>query len=158
MWKAYLGFDAYLIERINTAYLWLLDRTGVYVATLAFITYTAMVALLLANGRSIWFWLPVLAFVGLSMGHKYLMQDKGQNDIFNLGAMQWESWRWRHYFNISIVIFIIVEIIALTPIEAIIDIGFVTYGYLLTIKIRDRDKKPFFEKQEQLAMQEHGSN
>lgn len=161
MLKAYLKFDAYLIERINTIYLWLLDRTGVYVATIMFDAYVvaAATSLCRANGLPIWYWMIILAFIGLFLGPRYLMQDKGEVLRFNIASLVLEKWVGRHVINVILMSFLVLDLLRLEPFDGLIQIIFLLFGYLNIIKIRDREKKPLFEKQERMAMQEsHGSN
>ena len=159
MQKAYFKADAWLISKIQDAYLWLLDRTGVYVATLGFGIYVVIGLAEVMDGSMPWLWFVLIALVGLSVVPRYLMQDKGQNERFNALSMAMTEWRWRHLISILIFDMAVVSAITLHPWGILANIGFVLYGYLSLIMIRDRDKKPFFkpvEKQE-LALQ-HGSD
>lgn len=158
MRKAYMKMDGWIISALQDTYLWLLDRTGVYVATVSFATYTVVAGLNIAQGAfPTWAWIVLLAFVGLSSGHKYLMQDKGKNESLNFSAMRMEEWRWRHSINIALFCFLIIALLALDVVEIIEQLGFLLFGYCFLIKVRDRDKKPLFKKAPQMAIQ-HGSN
>lgn len=48
MWKAYMKGDAWVLSKNQDAYLWLLDRTGVYVGTLLFLCYVYVAVIVLA--------------------------------------------------------------------------------------------------------------
>ena len=159
MKKVYFRADTWLISKIQDAYLWLLDRTGIYVATLAFSIYAVICTLEIMDGGTAWIWGAILIFVGLGVVPRYLMQDKGQNERFNALSMALAEWHWRHQLNITIALLGVSSAITLHPWNGLADIGFVLYGYLSLVMIRDRDKKPFFkpvEKQE-MALQ-HGSD
>lgn len=159
MRKAYMKVDAWVLSKIQDAYLWLLDRTGVYVGTLMFATYVYVAAgAIFARHESLWLWLwmVLLAMTGWVAGIRYLWQDKAQHERYNSLAMFMEQWRWRHICNVLIGMVLIFEIIILDPLGASSQIAFLVYGYLLLIKIRERDKKPFFkpaEGKQELAME-----
>lgn len=157
MWKAYLKGDAWVLSKIQDAYLWLLDRVGVYVGTLMFATYVyAAAGAVLARNEPLWLWLILLAMTGWVAGIRYLWQDKAEHERYNMMAMFMEQWRWRHIINVFLGMALIIEIITLSPLAASQEIAFLVYGYLLLIKIRERDKKPFFkpvEGKQELAME-----
>ena len=159
MWKAYLKLDQKILGVLQDAYLWLLDRTGIYVASTAFLTYAGIAVLEVSGHGSLWVWGPLLALVGLSLGPNYLMQDRAENERFNLIAMLMEGTKWRHVWNIFILQVAVFAIITLDVRFFFVQVGFLIYGYLLLIKIRDRDKKPFLKPAEghDLAVQ-HGSD
>jgi hypothetical protein len=157
MWKAYLKADAWILSKTQDFYLWLLDRTGVYVATCGFAIYAGICTAELLNGGTLWLWLPLLALVGLTMGPKYLMQDRAEHVGFNFIASSMEAWRWRHGLNAAITSCVLLGVILLEPLTMVANLGFLLYGYLMLVRIRDRDKKPFFKPVEKLAVQ-HGSN
>jgi hypothetical protein len=159
MWQKYLKLDAYVLSKVQDAYLWALDRTGIYVATISFVVYAGIVIMCLSKGYSVWVWLPLLGFVGFSLGPKYLMQDRAENERFNVIAMLMQSSWWRHPLQMSMALFAFIGTVDLDPLEFAIDSGFILYFYLALVMIRDRDKKPFFAPAEtqELAMQ-HGSD
>lgn len=158
MWKAYLNLDQKILSLFQEGYLWLLDRTGVYVATVAFLIYAVIALMEISNGSSLWIWGPLVAFVGLAQSNAYRMQDRAQNEKFNLIAMMMEVSRLRHYFNLLLIALALSAMLTLDVRFFFSQFGFVAYGYVMLVKIRDRDKKPFFEKAPDLAMQRHGSN
>lgn len=67
MWKAYLKADAWVLSKSQDGYLWLLDRTGVYVATIAFFEYAASCALSILGGSGTILFLCALAVIGLGL-------------------------------------------------------------------------------------------
>ena len=125
--------------------LWLLDRTGVYVATVAFALYVVSVGGQVITG-SAWLTIFLIGITGLFLIHKYLLQDKGKNDLFNAIALQMANMRVRHAFNVLFIMILIpTDLLVGNIVGAISTIGIYFYGYLFLILIRDRDKKPFFK-------------
>lgn len=156
MWKAYMKGTAWVLSKIQDAYLWLLDRTGVYVGTLMFVCYVWIAAISVYRGESLWIWMLLLAIVGWVAGVRYLWQDKAQHERYNSLAMFMEQWPWNHVFNIFLGSMFFGFMIMLNPISASQQLAFLLYSYLLMVKIRERDKKPFFkpvEGKQELAME-----
>ena len=106
MWKAYMKLDERVISLVQESYLWLLDRTGVYVATVAFALYVASVGGQVITG-SAWLTIFLIGITGLFLIHKYLLQDKGKNDLFNAIALQMANMRVRHAFNVLFIMILI---------------------------------------------------
>ena len=98
-----------------------------------------------------------MAIVGLSSGHRYYLQDKGNNDQINVTAMEMEGQRLRHVINVMLLNFLLIYLIDLDLVKVAAMVGFNLFQYSFLIKVRDRDKKPFFETKQELAPQ-HGSN
>jgi hypothetical protein len=156
MFKPYLKVDEWVKSLIQNTYLWLLDRTGIYVATLMFAAYVPAPGVAIIRGHDQIFNGIFIAIVGIALAYPYILQDKGDNEAFNATAMWAENSVLRH-----VLIFLQISLVVSTMISLDI-IGFVictlqlVYLYLWTVKIRDRDKKPFFEQAPKLAM-ERGS-
>lgn len=91
-------------------------------------------------------------FVGISSGHKYLLQDKGKNDQINYAAMMMEGMWIRRALDAMFFFLLFVSLVAMDPARVVAMIGFIIFQYLFLIKVRDRDKKPFFETKRELAM------
>src|SRR5256885_11187356 len=81
--------DERVIRLVQESYLWLLDRTGVYVATLAFGVYALAVwiEVTVLEGEP-WLWCAFLAMIGAGNIPKYLMQDKGEITLHNSIALK----------------------------------------------------------------------
>lgn len=151
----YAKLDESAKQAAQNSYLWLLDRTGVYVATVQMAMYLLSGALItLKNGYMPWWIIIFLGLPGVFMGMKYLLQDKGKNDAINAGAMMYEASGFRQFANFYFTTMILLDFILRA---GLYDVGFnlilLMIGYVETIKVRDRDKKPFFEKKEQLALE-----
>lgn len=148
MWKAYLKADAWVISKTQEAYLWLFDRTGVYVGTLMFASYTFTVALCFIRSGPAWWLFLFLASIGWTSGVRYLWQDKGEHVRYNAVSLMVERATWRYGFNLFMIACVIFDFLGLHFVQGLEETGFLVYSFLLTTKIRDRDKKPFFEKVE----------
>lgn len=141
-----LRIDAYLIDRTQTAYLWLWDRTGIYVATPMFAAcaadhfcYPAQAGWLRIFG------IIVLGWFGLWCGVRYLAQ--ATNDLRRLNAMQrgWAAWSLRPYFILLIVpVFLFQDIVQLNALHTLGDLFFAAWNYLGCVQVRDREPKEFF--------------
>lgn len=158
MWKAYLRVDAWVLSKIQDAYLWLLDRTGVYVGTLMFVSYVYVVGIFFWAYGTSWILIAILASVGITSGQRYLWQDKGKNERFNAASISIEGWALRHPLNLFVLFFTVFDAVILDPISASSKIVFLLYSYLLIVKIRNRDKKPFFKPAEQHDLAMESSN
>jgi hypothetical protein len=155
MYKLYVKLDEYLLALCQETYLWVFDRTGIYVATVMFMLYAVVAALqLLLNQGSPWVWLPLIVFVGLSASTQYRLQDKGPVP-FNAMSLAVRSLPLRFYVNFFMLSLLLAQafslVIRFDLAGFISQVLFVLYGYFQVVLIRDRDKKPFFEKQEQLS-------
>ncbi len=156
----YRAFDQYLLSKIQDGYLWLLDRTGVYVATLIFGSFLVAAAIGLFQHKFDPGWMVFLgaciAIIGLTCLLPYSWQDKGKNEKFNAIALYIEAGYVRHFFIGLQYGFLVGDLIDLDAISAIATVFLITCFILQTVKIRDRDKKPFFEKKKELSMEGAG--
>src|SRR5713101_7099110 len=100
MWKTYLKLDNWIISNLQNLYLWLLDRTSIYVATLMFVTYIGGLSPNIIRGKYQWWNCAFIALVGLVVILlPYLKQDKGDIKRYNAFAIQLEGMIIRHVFN-----------------------------------------------------------
>lgn len=146
--------DDWIILNLQVIYLYLLDRTGVYLATLEFAligagTILSFVAVPGAGYR--FFLLGLLLFNGAVLGQRYLMQDKAQTKPFNMGALIMRRWVLRHALTGFLAGSIILELFMLDAIGVVNNIVGIVYIYTFLVLIRDREKKPFFETAPKLA-------
>lgn len=152
--ELYIKLDRYLIDGSQNSYLWLLDRTGVYLATILMVAHIGSFACLtLRDGKLSWLWMGFVLILGLGDMIRYWWQEKEQYDAINAGAMEFEAWKWRHFGNGWFIAMLLLDLIRLTPWDAGFDICLLGAQYLMTVKVRKQDKKPFFEKKEQLALE-----
>ncbi len=151
MWKDYLALDGWIISSLQDFYLWLLDRTGVYVATLMFITYIAGVSPDIIRGHLPWWNLIFIGLVGAIITLPYRRQDRGDVKRYNAFAISLEGMVIRHGFNglqIGVAVGSIAEGNYLNVAGSLM---MLIYQYWWVVKIRERDKKPFLKPAERLA-------
>ena len=155
--KIYHAFDQFLLSKVQDGYLWLLDRTGVYVATLIFGSFLVAGAIGIFQNKSDPRWTVFLGvcitIIGLSCLFPYSLQDKGKNEKFNALALYIEAGYTRHFFVGLQYGFLVSHLIHLDVISIIATVFLIACFILQTVKIRDRDKKPFFKPVEKLAME-----
>ena len=151
MWKTYLRFDSWMISNLQNLYLWLLDRTGIYVATLMFITYAGSLSPDIIRGKYPWWNCAFIALIGLVVILPYLKQDRGDVKRYNAFAIEIEGLIIRHAFNGLQIGLGVGSAIAGDYLSASGCFLMLIYQYLWVIKIRNRDKKSFFEENKRLA-------
>lgn len=134
------AFDARLIELTQEAYLWLWDRTGVFVATLFFAAYVGDHALW---GSLTWFDFLLLAIFGALSAHRYLAQS---TDLRWLNAHQraWRDLGPRPYFTIIVIVFLAKDLLQLNAWHFASDCMSLLWSYLGCVQVRDREPKDFF--------------
>src|SRR6266576_961911 len=100
--KIYYAFDQFLLSKVQDGYLWLLDRTGVYVATLIFSSFLVAGAIGIFQNKADLGWMIFIgiciAIIGLTCLLPYSLQDKGKNETFNAIALSIEAGYTRHFF------------------------------------------------------------
>ncbi len=152
IWKSYLKLDNWVISNLQNLYLWLLDRTGVYVATLMFVVYVGGLSPDIIRGRFPWWNCALTVLIGLVVILPYLKQDRGEIKRYNAFAIEIEGLIIRHAFNgLQIGIGVGSAIAGNYP-SAAGCLAILVYQYLWVIKIRDRNKKPFFEEKKELEL------
>ena len=149
--KIYHAFDQFLLSKVQDGYLWLLDRTGVYVATLMFASFCVAPGISIIQQKFILLSGICIAIIGLICLFPYHLQDKGKNDAFNASALSIEAGRPRHFFLGLQYWFLVSDVIQFNLIGTIGTVLLIVCLVLQTVKIRDRDKKPFFKPLERLA-------
>lgn len=142
MKKAYKKFDAWVIQHFQDAYLWLLDRTGIYVGTVVFLNGVVMV-LDLIRRQSMWLAAFIMIVILILSLPRYLLQGAKEYETFNHMATFEEGLPGRH-------IFLVLNLICLalppyTMLGALNSVCQQVMWYLFCLRIRERDKKPFFE-------------
>lgn len=154
--------DEKIIDRLQEAYLWLFDRTGVYVAT------TSMVLIIMwfvvGNLRSPdYMWLTLLGLVaciicGLAQISRYRLQDRAQYEKFNAIALLSRQDDIRISFQSILAVFAALDALNLDVLSFIRDMCLIIYFMTFAIMIRERDKKPFFETKQEQEMVFDGAN
>lgn len=152
--ELYFKLDGWVLIHTQMLYLWLLDRTGIYAATLAFMVYVAGVTVgLFFMYTPKWLGFGLIAISGAFLGTRYLQQDKGEHTAYNAVSLMIIQMPTRHIFNMMWMGFVFVYSITLDAPAVTLNAIFWWYGYVYVLMIRDRDKKPFFEEKKQLALQ-----
>lgn len=133
------ALDSAIIELVQEAYLWLWDRTGVYVATLIFTAYAIDQ---LASTHMRLFNFLTLGIMGACCGVRYVAQGK---NLRHFNDMQRQ---WRHFFArgpvmVAIALFILQEVALLDGWQALGDVAFMSWCYLACVQVRDREPKNF---------------
>lgn len=140
------SIDSKIIEAVQAAYLWLYDRTGVFLATLTFATIVADVFCGgLTTGLRLFDFL-FLGYVGLTSAVRYHMQSTGQIAALNLGQLELRNSTIVRPIFIALMLSIIViatyKSDAWKVASALLAL---LWQYLFCILIRDREPKDFFE-------------
>jgi hypothetical protein len=138
-------FDEKVCDWIENFYLWWFDRTGVMLATVAMTII--LIAYFLMGAYTHIVGVFLLGLVGLFWGLNYNMQASGKHELCNGYAIAWRGATFRlfctFYNGMSLIMGFVVG-----PINWNMQIGtvlMILYGYICCIRLRDRDKKPFFE-------------
>lgn len=154
MISLYSKADLKAIEGFQAFYLWLLDRTGVYLATVNMVLYLVSFGFWITkDGKVSLIGLALLAIVGLMNMIRYWWQEKEQYDTLNAGAMSFEASRFRQWGNGYFIAITIWDMVFFHALDLCFDLCMLAIQYSMTVKIRERDKKPFFEPKKELAPQ-----
>jgi hypothetical protein len=145
--------DQWIIDTLQAAYFWLLDRTGMYLASLQLVILAYVNVVLFRDWSS---WNGVIIFLMmffgvinlLVLGHRYWLQGAGNSKAINSIASFMKGILWRHTINGFLFGGLIGEICTLDILQATSTVSVLVYGYLFLLTIRDREKKPFFERKE----------
>lgn len=131
-------WDAWLMAQSQRAYLWLLDRTGVYVATVGMLIYALGVSVFMfGQGKVSVVLTVILGLYGVILGFRYWQQDTQKNGEFNEISRNWsEAVVRRILMTMTLVIGAASFQNLFTMFSYICD--FVFFGYVLTIQIRER--------------------
>ncbi len=143
-----IKFDRYCIARAQEIYLWLLDYTGVYRATIQ--TILLMIVLALDILRDVITWLSIVCFaILLSMAVlDYINQDKGKYEIMNYAAMKMRESIFRLVALFCIIIIpMIVSAIQMNFLTVISDMVYMVWWYTMLVMVRDREPKEWFKKE-----------
>lgn len=137
-------WDNFLIDSMQRAYLWLLDWTGVYVGTLLLFTF---VATLVLRGFNWWNWAELFGLVLMLAwcGWKYSQQATDRIELFNASS-EYNRTSWlRDCLNVMLVMSAVIAIVKNQWGEIGAETLWFVMGYLMTVKLRKREPKEFFE-------------
>lgn len=153
MVKLYIKLDQAMLVGAQNSYLWLLDRTGIYAATVMFAVYAVGCGITLMGvvHPSGWLTSITLGFtllIGLMTAPRYLMQDKGQIDRFNAMSLYMQGLWVRHAVGGVLLGSIVANVIQLDLANIASAGAMIAFNFYWVVMIRDRDKKPFFKLRE----------
>lgn len=142
--------DNWAVDKIQDAYLWLLDRTGCYCGTLIFLSWMSMIATHLGSYSQdrflLWMDMFFTLIALLIAGTRYYLQGVGMYIQYNAMALiDRANVYMRIAGNALMLSFLVPEILTAQFSSAIGTIGIILYYHLVAVCIRDREKKPFFE-------------
>jgi hypothetical protein len=151
----YLKLDGLIIRRLNDAYLWALDWSGIYVGTIIFFGSVPSLYRMVSHG-DMWFAAFFLFCTILIALPRYVIQGMGMIEVFNNISMQFESSAARHFLNgFNIVSLFSDAFHRHNPLDVFCDIMILFMWYTFTFKIRKRDPKTFELKVPKLAHVTH---
>jgi hypothetical protein len=133
--------DRKVCDLVETAYLWLLDRTGVCLAPLCMIVLVLSYGLL--DMMTSWLILLSIGLNGLFLSWLYYLQVKDDFKTFNDRAISWRDSTFRMATMLLCLLFAVTHIF--NPRELVGWLLAGLFNYMLAIRIRERDRKPFFE-------------
>lgn len=143
--EAYIRMDRWIIGKINTAYLWLWDWTGTYLATVMFLLLAAQATLTqIPRGNTVT--AAVLIIIcGLSLSFMYYCQAKSMFEAINRTAMMFEASKLRHAFIWFLAFGAVSDIFfsAYAVTTTIGNVSLIVYWYAICVKLRKRDPKEF---------------
>lgn len=138
------SIDNKIIEAVQGAYLWLFDRTGIYVGTLMFALMTAD----MICWRYPQTFRPIdavfLVILSTVAAGRYWMQGKGAEHL-NALALHARELTIRKIFMALWPALIVMHVHDMQPWKVVSDLLCIVWQYLMVVLIRDREPKDFFE-------------
>jgi len=138
--------DDRLIEWFTDAYLWLLDWTGVYVATVGMF-FVAMDVGLKAVSKGQFAWYDALYFAVMSLvwfGPSWMRQHMGLLTLINVAALQWREFGGRRAMVVCGVMLLLDSALRMrSPAMACSDLMTLSWFYLTCVTVRDREPREF---------------
>lgn len=146
--------DAKVFAKSQAAYLWLYDRTGIYVGTIGMTTIVAADALtVLHHGKLGPIVFVNLTIIGFLCGFRYHIQNSEKYEVFNAIARHWHEARWRPVLGFIWIALMFDDLIHQRwLLVAACILNFCFFGYVLCWQIRKR------EPPEKLVFAPQGSN
>lgn len=140
IWNLILRTDEVALDWIEAGYLWLMDRTGIYVGTLTFVGWTTPV--LVAQIYRGTYWLDyvavlVFALIGVS---QYLAQSKRMHKKWNVDAERWRRSSTRAILTLVWVSFLPWDYVRRGIPEVASSLLTLAILYLWGVRLRDPEK------------------
>lgn len=138
--KHILKLDAWVLAKVQDAYLWAFDWIGVYIGSLIFVCGAVGVLPSLREGHYVFpciimFLISIVAYI------RYSLQHSGMYEAYNTHVMSFEESAGRRIFIAFNLILMIMP-----PYGFYVELGLMSNilgWYLLSVKIRKRDPKEF---------------
>lgn len=149
-----MSIDVQIQKATQDAYLWLFDRTGIYVSTIGMATQVSVAFLQSWNdGKINYMAVFVAAFLSINLFARYHLQHSGSYETYNAVARHWYEFKLRHVACVSWLAFAMITAL-------LRDWGYcfasllqlVYFGYMMTWQIRKR------EPPEKMVFAPHGAS
>lgn len=131
--------DGDIINFVQSCYLWLFDRFGIYIGSLMFVMYVSHIAMSnIPIGAAVRICFIVLSSY-LWSGPVYLLQAK--HDLITLNSRQrlWTTFRFRKIVTILSFSVVLLDAAELHVRDVISDILLIIFMYLGCVQARDRE-------------------
>lgn len=129
--------DDAIIGYLNTAYLWIWDRTGITVAMIAFPTWSVLTFLAYDRDLSVAAYC-LFALVGLAFARNHYIQANGHLEVFNMLAQMWRVGFLRRGVSVLILVSFVLRLIILQDLDNV-GLLMVVWMQFLCVKIRKRE-------------------
>lgn len=153
-WLLLSNVDNTIIVAEQRAYLWLLDRTGIYVASIM------SACVVLSMGVSVIEHDLILAgFMGVfglaSSPWRWYLQHTNETTYNAISLLHQQS-SWRGGFVVMVLVFILMELLLRDLAGVVTQVVYLFVNYMQCIQIRKREPKKFFESVEHMTPQTAG--
>lgn len=132
--------DNWIIEVVQESYLWIWDRTGIYIGTLIF---AACVGDRAFWGSVDWLGFIWLGFMGMQAAWRYLAQSKDLRELNDMQRMYCEL-TLRFVCALLFFFFLAVSVIEGNFRHIISNVFALMWIYLFCVQVRERDPKELF--------------
>lgn len=137
--KWLVSTDQRLIGWLEDVYLWIWDRTGVYIGSLIFCAYVGD-HVCWGPLKSINFF--CIACSGAVCGQRYAAQLKDLRLLNDLQRM-WRDLAWRRWFSILVFNMLVLDMITTNVWHFSSDFLMLLWSYLGCVQVREREPKEF---------------
>ncbi len=136
-----MSIDEEIHKSTQAVYLWLFDRTGVYVATVSMtMTVTAYSLLTLARGEFDFITMVGIALIGIQCMLHYKLQHAKHYEAFNARARAWYESRLRFYLLCFWLAVILGDVLQGSPLNFFSSVLMTfMFNYVWTCQIRKRE-------------------
>lgn len=132
--------DQWVLDATEAAYLWLLDRTGVFVGTLTFFGLSSTILVTRLYREGWWFDYVGLLLFSIIGASRYWAQLRKMHRTMNAEAEGWRKSLIRVLVTITWVGFLPMDYIDYGVLQVIASLATILVMYLWGARIRDREK------------------